>query len=326
MAKKRSKMRDRVKGKAEKNKSGGGLYQLPENTEQFKPKKKTYDLDFLPYEVTVNNHPEVEKGELWWERTVWVHFNIGPDGKARVCPRTVGKSCPICEERKELMNADDDSSEELAKKLKPKMRVLYNVIDLNEPDKGVQFFEMAYHNFGSVLDEEIREGDEELADFPELTGGKTIKVRFTEGKMMGNSFVYASRIDFEDREDYDESILEDVIDLDNCFAVPSYEELSKELHGVGGEEKEEDEEEEEEKEEEEEEKPKKSKMGKKKKSSDDEDEKPKKSGRKSKKKKAECPFGHTLGEDCDQTDDCDECDEDSYEKCLDEYDKLENEE
>jgi hypothetical protein len=253
MAKKKSSMREKAKKKAEKSLSRGGnrMLNTPEGTEFLKIKDKgPYHLDILPYIVSVDTHPEAEKGEQWYQRTYFSHYGIGPEEKAVVCPKTIKKPCPICEHVKELYNSDDESDRKLAGEIKAKERELYNVIDLNDQDKGVQLFEMSYHNFGKALDEEIQEGDEELGDFAELEGGLTLVTTFRKKKLGQNTFFEARKIEFEEREEYDESILEDVYDLDTLFTFKSYEELQKELFGLA------DVEEAEEPEEEAEEKPK----------------------------------------------------------------------
>ena len=84
MAKKKSKrqsMRDKVRNRAEERESSTGLPWLTtgDSVEMFQPKKGRNKFDILPYEVTVDNHPEQESGELWYQRTVWIHFNIGAE-------------------------------------------------------------------------------------------------------------------------------------------------------------------------------------------------------------------------------------------------------
>ena len=264
--KKKMSMRDRVKKRAEGNMNRGGnrYLQIPEGVEQIRPKKKTYRWDIIPYKVNVNTHPEVQKGDLWFQRTYFVHFNVGPDNKAVVCPRTIKKPCPICEHVKELYNSDTEENTALAKEIKAKERELYNLIDLDDPDKGVQIFEMSYHLFGKALDEEIYEGEDELGDFAELSGGKTLVVSFRAKKLGSNEFMEVRKIEFEDRDDYDDSILDETHDLDSLLSIFDYETLQKLLFGIDEEDEEEDDD-----------KPKKGKKGKassKKVEEDDEDD------------------------------------------------------
>ena len=305
-------MRDRVKKRAEanKNKGVGSLYRIPEGTDFFKPSAKTYKLDLLPYKVTVDTHPEVEKGEEWFERTIFVHRDLGVDDAARICRRTIKEKCPVCQERKDLMREKDPDNEELIDDLKAKERCLYNVIDLANQDKGVQLWDISYFCFGKQLDEEIREGEDEYADFAELKGGYTLKVRFSEQQLGTNKFVKATRIDFIKRKDYDKDILDEVIDLDKILIIPTEEQLEKELHNVEedpGDEKKDSKEEKEEKDEEESEEDRKKR--------EIAEERKRRRAEREKREKEEkedkgliCPSGHEFGVDTDKFEkDCNDC-------------------
>ena len=221
-----SSMRDRFKKRAKEGAQKGFSVQLPEDVKRFAPKKGTYKLDVIPYTVSAKKHPDgVAAGELWCRRPFLIHYGIGVDNKPQVCPRTIGKPCPICEyyerERKRP-GADEDA----LKEIRAKARELYNVIDLDNEDDGIQVLEMSYHLFGKLLENEINEADDdEVAGFAELKGGKTLKVRFSESSMGTNKFLEATRIDFLDRDDYKKSILDDVVDLDTVFNILPYEEL-----------------------------------------------------------------------------------------------------
>jgi hypothetical protein len=263
---KKNKMAERARKRAaerESHRSGGsGTLNLPGGVEYFKPEKKgKYRLDLLPYRVTKKGHPEVEKGELWYQRTIFVHFGVGADDKAFLCPKTINKACPICEEWKKLRKSED-ADEDMVKALRPKERELFNVIHLDEDEEKVLLFEYSYHNFGRLLEEELEgDGGDEVAGFAELEGGKTLVVKFRKKTIGKNSFFEASDISFEDRDDYDEAILEDVLDLDKILNIPSYEELQKAFLEIEDDDEDKDEEEKSSK-----------KKSKKKKEDDDEDD------------------------------------------------------
>lgn len=216
---------------ASKRVEGGGLsqFELPKGVGIFRPKAgTTYKLDIMPYETSTN--PKVEKGTFHYERTYYVHKNIGPNQESVLCPAKNDKeACPICEFRVGL-NRDDAEEDGLAKALLPKERQLFNVIDLKEPDKGVQLFEMSYYTFGEELDKAMNstQGEEEgWGYFHTLDEGKTVVATFGEDKMGKTTFVRVDRIDFRDRKPYEDDILDDVIDLDKLVASPSYEEIEK---------------------------------------------------------------------------------------------------
>ena len=275
-------MKDRVRKRAETHKSRGGLdtLALPEGVELFKPEKGTIEFDIIPYKVTADNHPEVKKGEIWYERTYMSHRNVGPEEKAIICPRTIGKRCPICEEYQKL-NKDPNADEDVVKGLRAKERELFNVV-MKDGDGEVMVLNMSVHLFGLKLEQEILEGDEGNASFAELKGGKTLKVRWEQKSMGTAKFVEAGRIDFKDRDDLDEDTLDAAVDLDKAMKILSYEEIEK-IFQAGGDEADEgkagkEEEAEEEEEEEKEEKPAKRKIGgnrksaKKKEEDDDQDD------------------------------------------------------
>ncbi len=230
-------MRDRVRARAEKRKSeGGGTVHLPDGVESYEFEKGKNRINILPYEVKTDHHPEAKKGELWYERTFFVHFNVGPDERAMVCPRTIGKACPICEEHTRLRK-DPDADEDVVKGLRAKERQLFNVEDADHPKDGVKVLEISYHNFGKQLEKEVRDGDESNASFADLEEGKTLLVRMGTATMGKTKFLQAERIDFEDRDKIPESVLDDVVDLDACLTIPSYEELQKAMLGMEDEEK-----------------------------------------------------------------------------------------
>lgn len=228
MARKMQSMRDRVRARAqekeESKKSGFGYLRLPEGKEYFEPKKGTMNVDIVPYEVNVNNHPMAARGELWYERTFFIHRNIGADNRPYICPlKTVKQPCPICEQRAALIKDGYDQNKELIDALKPKERQIFNV----DGEKGVQIYESSYYTFGEALEKEVNEGKDEWAGFADLEGGFTLRVRYGEKKLGDNTFLETERIDFEERDDYTEAILDEVADLDECLNILSYDELQR---------------------------------------------------------------------------------------------------
>lgn len=231
--------RDRVRQRAQDNHSSGGggatTLLLPDGVEQYKPQKGSNMFDIIPYEVSIDGHPQAKKGKLWYERTYFAHRNIGPENKMVVCPqRTFGDPCPVCEEQ-QRMKADEDADEAMEKSLRAKKRQCFNVISKGKKAKGdIEVFEFSHYNFGRALDEEITVGPEENADFMELQDGLTVEARFSEETMEKNTYLECSRIDFHQRKkDYPEDILDEVVDLDKAIAnkTMSYDELESLFNG-----------------------------------------------------------------------------------------------
>jgi hypothetical protein len=346
-------LRDRIRKRAEQRQGEGGVPYLKIEREQLYEMQKINLLDFLPYEITATDRPDIDAGEFDVARRFYVHRGIGADEKTYICPlRTNGKPCPICEHIAKLRK-DPDVEEDEIKALYPKERELYNVIDLNNKKEGVKIFDISTHLFGKKLEEEINEGDEELADFADLEGGSTLKIRGFKKSWVAPSgakveFFETSRIDFKDRKDYDESILDDVFNLDEIMIILSYEELEKEYWGVSGgpekdtkpakkkgrkkpvEEEEEEEEEvddddvdEDEDEPEEEEEESEEEEEEEEESDDDEPEEEEEEEEEEEDSCSECPHDHTFGVDCNTEDECDDCE--CWDSCQDEKDRLEEE-
>lgn len=344
MAKKKRSVRDRLKEKTQehnKNKDSGSFSARVldlsdyEEVSFFQPKKGKQSIDIIPFEAKTDSFPKLQKGDIDYVMDFFVHYDVGPGKDRFLClQKTCGLPCPVCEESDMLKEQEGD--EKIIEALRPRRRVLYNVIDINNEDKGIQLFETSHYLFEKELLEEAG-ADEELIIFSDIEDGRTIKFRASEKKFGGNSFTEFKSFTFEERDEpYEDDIIDEAYSLDKIINVPDYQTVYDSLHGINHttEEDEEDEDEEEV-----EEKPSRKSKGKskskKKKSSladdsaipfdndeeeedEDEEEAPKKKGKKKSKKKKksddnECPSGYTFGEDCDEYDECLDCE--VWEEC-----------
>lgn len=190
-------------------------------------------FDIIPYIITDSKHPDkleadgvAMEGDPWYKRPFKVHRNIGPGrGQTVVCPTSIGKKCPICEYRTKLF-AEGDKEE--AKTYNVSKRVLYNIIPLEHTkiEEKPHIWDISEAMFQKLLGEELKE-KEWAEEFPSLADGYTLYVRFVS-KTIGSSkpFAEATRIDFEEREhEYDETIMDEVANLDEVLVVKSYKEL-----------------------------------------------------------------------------------------------------
>ena len=337
-AKKKSSFRGKVGTDAQRQKRSGASYgylNLPKGVNVFSPKpgSKNVLLDFLPYIVSDPKHPDKDEkngialvDSLWYKRPFLTHRNIGADNDAVVCLNSVKKPCPICEHMAKMKVKEDVDKDDI-KALKPSKRNLYVIVPLNSKDHEVKphVFDISQYLFQELLNEEL-EDNEDYEVFPDIEEGLTLKLRFDSTTIAASKpFAEAGRIDFLERDEtYDESILDEVPDLDTLLNILSYDELNNKFLELEDEEdggKLENVEEEEEKpkrhkrtippqrqphEEEEEEKP-----TRRRKVIEEEEEKP---VRKSDKEK--CPHGHKFGVDTEKFDECDTCD--VWENCDDE--------
>lgn len=199
---------------------------LPSGVKLWKPKAGTQLIDIIPYRVGKLN-PIAEKGQLWWEFTYRVHRGIGADNQTFICPaRVLGEPCPICEYREELIS--EEAEDKLVKKLVPKQRQLLNLIDLKDPESGIQLYETSNFLFGDEITNNAMAGDQEdnWESFFSVEDGLTLKIHFEEDTFEGRTFVRAGRIDFRPRKKaYKESILDEVFDLEKLIKVLEYEKL-----------------------------------------------------------------------------------------------------
>jgi gp32 DNA binding protein like len=222
----RPSMRDRIKEQAKNSTTeGAGYLILDKRVTFFNPKAGDFELDFIPYENA--------DGDLEAYRRFKVHSNIGIDDNKYVCPTSIGKPCPICDERKQMAKSKSGDSE-IIKALNPKERMLFQCIDLlDKRDDSVQLYDASFHAFGKQLLKAIDTAENSTssrkrslphAGFAELEGGQTLMVTMEESAKIKN-FFNATRIDAENRAPYGDEILDDVLNLDNVLKILGYEEL-----------------------------------------------------------------------------------------------------
>ena len=227
------------------NKNNFGYLKLPKDVKMYTPVEfgKGVALDFLPYTVTDTKHPDRDpeleiaaEGSLWYKRPFRIHRNVGAGNDTEICLSSFGKRCPICEHRKKRAKSGADPEE--LKAYNSSLRNLYAVIPLDSKkyDAVIHILDISQWAFQDHLNEELRE-DEDNEIFPDLEEGKTLKVRFSEDSIGKNKFPVTSKITFVDRKEaYEESILEDVPNLDELLKSLTYEELEAKFFELDSEE------------------------------------------------------------------------------------------
>jgi hypothetical protein len=219
---------------AEKMQSGGGprTIKLPKGVEMFRVEKAgKYYLDFIPFTAAEGN-PNADAGEAHYERTYYVHRNIGANNDMVIClSKTTGKKCPVCQFRSKLEKGED-ADEETVKDLLPKRRQLFNVVDTKRRKKGIQILDISYHLLGELLTETINEGGSKWRKFHSPTEGFTLCITFKKKKWNGNVFFEAVNISLVRRKkQYDESIVDEAPCLDEILEILSYDDLKEKMEG-----------------------------------------------------------------------------------------------
>jgi hypothetical protein len=149
-----------------------------------------------------------------WVTAMTHMVNVSPtETVSYVCPQKHGGECPNCDEAVRRRNAGDSDGEY---KLKPKLRGYANVIDVGEPEKGVQVF-----GFGTSIYQALVSLAEESLDIFGKDTGRTIVIT-KEGA--GMSTRYSVRVALK-AETVPLPAAEDVPDLTKYTKVLPEDEL-----------------------------------------------------------------------------------------------------
>lgn len=203
----------------------------------YKPKAGMNHIDFIPYVVSTDKHPQrIKKGYPDYILDLFVHRFVGASKSTFVClEKMYGKPCPICEHRESLRN-DPDVTDDDIKKLYPKRRCWYNVINLDLPEKEqeVQIFEESHFLFEAKFLDVINVKNE--FSFWDIEEGKSIEFMATEKKSPQGSHMDYSQFFFEKRPPYNESVYDEAYKLDELLYIPTYDEVKAAFLGLDEEE------------------------------------------------------------------------------------------
>ncbi len=216
---------------------GGGEWTtltIPDGVDIWQPKKGSHRIDIVPF-VAGKGNPYAAVGELYYERTYYIHRGIGPNNDSYIClAKTFDKPCPICEYRAKRA-ADPEADDKELKALKPKERQLWLVHDRSDEGK-VKLWEFSHFLFGELLDMQRRDAEDDerhIAEFDDPDSGSQLKVSFSEEAFDGNSFLKAYNIDFRERkEGLPGGLLDHGICLDDLLKEVPYNQLNAIFHQV----------------------------------------------------------------------------------------------
>ncbi len=211
---------------------GPSFLALPEGVGFFALKStKTARVDIIPYVVGKGN-PRADKDVDYWERTFYIHRNVGPNNDWVICPaRTAKKPCPVCEFVNKLRE-DEDGNETLITALKTSRRMVMNLKDMSEDikERRVRVMEISHAYFGKAMDEALTlayEDDEDNMDgFCDAEDGSYLKMVVEKG-YLGKGYSVES-IGFKARkEDLDDETLDAAVCLDDILIIKDYDELKE---------------------------------------------------------------------------------------------------
>lgn len=292
---------DPYKANSEKKGKGGSFLAFDwkgKKVKFWKPKERgDYRIDIIPYKIASKNHPDCKRGasigDEVYSLDFFTHGYVGAGQVTVLCPKeTYGKACPICEQAEIALREHGKESKEYGS-LKPKHRVLYNVVNPDDENEEIMLFEETFAFFEQELNKFAgnrgRRKGGEFVRFADVSEGLTVVFTAEENKFNGKPFFKYNSWDFEERDKpHSKSIVDAAYALDDYLVVKSYDELKEILYGS---------------EEAEDEAP------------DAPEEKPVKEPEKAEAPKKKCPKGRVFGKDYDRAaDECDTC-EDIWREC-----------
>lgn len=186
----------------------------------WKPTKETSRIRILPS----------WDGELFF-REVAFHFGVGFDKRTVLCPRrTPGilLPCPVCESLDKYRGANTEEAKEMFSTAGSKVQYLYNIIDLDNPDEGVQVYCSGRKVWNQLMT--YMKDVNNWGDFTDVDQGFNITIT-KEGKDRYSS--YDVKLDRLPSALKSRDILNDLKDLNKEVLMQklSYEEINNLLTG-----------------------------------------------------------------------------------------------
>lgn len=189
-------------------------------------------IDIIPFITEENNINGLPADRFAHKIEVFVHFGIGMNENAYLCPsQTLGLPCPICEFRAQ-MKKQEDYDEKMYKELNAKRRVVYNlcVYDTTKTtQEDTMYWEASYHLAEAkiaAIAKNNRTG--EFTPFADPDRGKTIEFA-RKGKGVLTDYVGFKFVDRQ--EPITDETLDKAVDFSKWIEIPTYEELEAVFYG-----------------------------------------------------------------------------------------------
>lgn len=205
----------------------------------YKAKENVNKVAIVPYEIKTNLHPLVKAGkrkvgDFAYNLDIWVHKKVGPGEATVICPsKTYGKACPLCEAADKAYKENDQDT---AKAFKAGRRVYYNIIDMSDPEEGLQVFDVSHYLFEKeLIGAASRKGDNgqmvRFAD-PDNKYGRTIKFYGEKEKLGANEMMKFKDFDFIERKVEVGDYVEKAVSFDELLTLHTYDEIMMIMNGT----------------------------------------------------------------------------------------------
>jgi hypothetical protein len=243
-----SKVRDSIKKRMEHSyntKDRGGSrpqafdWSKVEDIKFYTPKEKKNKICIISYPIKTKNDPLVyskdsEIGDDSYMLDIQQHTYIGPVKADIACLKQFGKKCPICDKAAEFYANKDKES---ASALWPSRFCYYNIIDMLNPDDGIQVFGIKYNKFEKVLITAARAAadDDGIMDFSDNANPMIISfwgenvTKSIGGK--NATWIEFSNFTFKSTEKLDKTIIKQALSFDEYLKLLPTDEVAKILEG-----------------------------------------------------------------------------------------------
>lgn len=175
--------------------------------------------------------PAFESEDGHWAFTAYIHYKVGVNEKAFICPKKMhGKSCPICEEITTIEDPD------IRKLLYPVYGALTYVIDRQNEDDGVKLFRIPFTVEQDILTQASRA---DILTIDDENEGFDITISYTKEKNQdwgkwGSVSIARRETPLSDDDDKIDEWLEFVNENspDKIINVHSYEKIAAAFNGT----------------------------------------------------------------------------------------------
>ena len=184
------------------------------------------------------SNEELESGSTWdYKLSVLLHYSMGINEDTVLCLRTIGRRCPICEERERLLREEglDINSSDI-QALTARKRVLYNIVcfdSAEEFDKGIQVWDAPHASIEDELSilvnkRDIRTG--EIINRPYFIPEEGWNILFERtGKGLNTEYKYLEIKKRLEKDDFTDSELDELYDsvfnFEDIIEVKEYDVL-----------------------------------------------------------------------------------------------------
>ncbi len=211
------KMADMTRGKQSR------AYRLPEGKSVIRIQQAGLRrFSFIPY-TAGKGSKMAAPGRLVPGLPYWVHNGIGPNEETFLCAaKMFQKPCAVCEQRARLLRDEDDSKEELIRSLSASQRELWNVLDMDDKDKGVQVWDYSDFLFFKYLRQKM-DAYKKYQMFADPDNGLILNINAAKAEK--GPWYVCSDIECDPRKALSDELLDQAVNFEGCLVETPYDEL-----------------------------------------------------------------------------------------------------